>query len=311
MRHVEAVGARVHGDQRALPEAASQLGDHALRAKGDVVRALLGLGEVPVQRLQLGQMLAPPASASRCAAVSRASSSATSAASASRASATIAADTGSAGRFEAARRRSGGTSVGRHRAAPGSRSTCRSGDRREPTTRTVSAVETTSFATACPQLPKTPRARGCISAMALFPVAVVATGMTGDRPDRQGRPAARGVHAVAGDDHRAPRAEQRVGDLRDVDRRPAESPRARGSAGREQRGGPPVLTVPASDRLAKTTATGPGAASRRVLDGELERLDGLLRLGDRRGVLGRRWPRDCEGRGCRTRRSPTGRARGA
>jgi len=38
----------------------------------------------------------------------------------------------------------------------------------------VSAVETTSFATACPQFPKTPSARGCTSAIALFPVAVVA-----------------------------------------------------------------------------------------------------------------------------------------
>ncbi len=55
--HVEAIGAGVHRDDRAVVEAAGELGDHALGTQRHRVRALLGLGEVPMQRLELGQML--------------------------------------------------------------------------------------------------------------------------------------------------------------------------------------------------------------------------------------------------------------
>ena len=60
VRHVEAIGARVHGDHRALTEPACELGDHALRPQRDVVQLLLGCGEVPMQALELGDVSAAP-----------------------------------------------------------------------------------------------------------------------------------------------------------------------------------------------------------------------------------------------------------
>src|SRR5437879_6030059 len=53
VRHVEAIGAGVHGDHRALTEPACELGDDALRPQRDVVQLLLGYGEVPMQALEL------------------------------------------------------------------------------------------------------------------------------------------------------------------------------------------------------------------------------------------------------------------
>ena len=197
--------------------------------------------------------------ASRFADVSRGVSSATSAASASRASATSAAATG-----KCRPTLSASTSIWRNlwRSASSSSGFSKQvsvGARREPTTSTVSAVDTTSLATAWPQFPNTPSACGCTSAIALLPVAVVATGI-----------ARRSASAVSSDHAREactplPARMTGLDDARSISATRATS----AAAGRRTfgartrsvawtRGGRFVFTVPCSDRLPKTTATGPG-----------------------------------------------------
>src|SRR5215831_3381467 len=57
VRHVKAVGARVHGHQRALAQPRGELADHPLRTERHVGRALFRLGEVAMQGLELGEVL--------------------------------------------------------------------------------------------------------------------------------------------------------------------------------------------------------------------------------------------------------------
>jgi len=63
VRHVKAVGARVHGHQRALAQTGGELADHPLRAERHVGRALFRLGEVAMQGLEVGEVL--PATSGR------------------------------------------------------------------------------------------------------------------------------------------------------------------------------------------------------------------------------------------------------
>src|SRR5262249_4178432 len=133
------------------------------------------------------------------------------------------------------------------------------GARREPTTSTVSAVDTTSFATAWPQLPKTPSASGCTSAIALLPVAVVATGIA-----LRSASALSAVHArdectpwparITGLDDAKSTSATRVTSAAAGRSTPGASTRSVAWT----RGRPLVLTVPENERLPKTTATGPG-----------------------------------------------------
>ena len=101
------------------------------------------------------------------------------------------------------------------------------------------------------------------------------------------RPGARGVHPIAGDDHRARGGEERVGHLPHVGRRGLRHAVRQVSRRLVNPGRPPGLHRAAERAAAEDDRHGPRRARRRVLDGELDRLDGLLGLGDRRGVLGR------------------------
>jgi hypothetical protein len=113
--------------------------------------------------------------------------------------------------------------------------------------------------TACPQLPKTPRASAWVSVIALLPVAVVATGMPAISANRardgQAREACTPLPAMitglpARSSVSATRATSSAAGLVTLC--------ARYRAVANSRGGRSVLIVPASERLLKMTATGPG-----------------------------------------------------
>ena len=100
-------------------------------------------------------------------------------------------------------------------------------------------------------------------------------------------PGPRGVHAVAGDDHRARCGQERVGHPRHVGRRGPRQPVRQMAGGLVNAGRPPGLHRAAEGTAAEDDRHRTRRARGRVLDGELDRLHGLLRLRDRRGVLGR------------------------